>query len=173
MRKIHRKTPVSETLFAKDSNLTQICKTQICKPKAVKKEALAQVFSCEFSEISKNIFFTEHLRTTASAFSFSEAATRSALWKRCSEKSRKIYRKHLWFAKFSRTLSLHNTSATATLLKWGTAKSVRKTLDEYSLSRNTNLKSTFQVYHFFLGRINFQCLFSLVYTVYSQKQPPE
>ena len=95
MRKIHRKTPVSETLFAKDSNLTQICKTQICKPKAVKKEAPAQVFSCEFSEISKNIFFTEHLRTTASAFSFSEAATRSALWKRCSEKSRKIYRKTL------------------------------------------------------------------------------
>ena len=70
---------MSETLFAKDSNLTQICKTQICKPKAVKKEALAQVFSCEFSEISKNIFFTEHLRTTASAFSFSEAATGGVL----------------------------------------------------------------------------------------------
>ena len=27
---------------------------------------LAQVFSCEFCEISKNIFFTEHLWTTAS-----------------------------------------------------------------------------------------------------------
>ena len=32
----------------------------------LKKEALAQVFSCEFCEISKNIFFTEHLRATAS-----------------------------------------------------------------------------------------------------------
>ena len=27
----------------------------------VKKETLAQVFSCEFYEISKNTFFTEHL----------------------------------------------------------------------------------------------------------------
>ena len=30
------------------------------------KESLPQVFSCEFCEISKNTFFTEHLRTTAS-----------------------------------------------------------------------------------------------------------
>ena len=44
-----------------------------------KKETLAQVFSCEFSKISKNTFFTEHLRTTASAFSFSEAATGGVL----------------------------------------------------------------------------------------------
>ena len=28
----------------------------------IKKEALAYVFSCEFCKISKNIFFTEHLR---------------------------------------------------------------------------------------------------------------
>ena len=31
-----------------------------------KKETLAQVFSSEFCEISKNTFFTEHLWTTAS-----------------------------------------------------------------------------------------------------------
>ena len=31
-----------------------------------KREALAQVFSCEFCEISKNTFFTEHLWATAS-----------------------------------------------------------------------------------------------------------
>ena len=31
-----------------------------------KKETLAQVFPCEFCEISKNTFFTEHLWTTAS-----------------------------------------------------------------------------------------------------------
>ena len=43
--------------------------------KGCKKETLAQVFSCGFRTISKNTFFTEQLRTTASAFSFSEAAT--------------------------------------------------------------------------------------------------
>ena len=32
----------------------------------IKKETLAQVFSCEFYEISKNTFFTKHLRATAS-----------------------------------------------------------------------------------------------------------
>ena len=32
----------------------------------IKKETLAQVFSCEFNEISKNTFFTEHLWVTAS-----------------------------------------------------------------------------------------------------------
>ena len=32
----------------------------------LKKETLAQALSCVFCEISKNIFFTEHLRTTAS-----------------------------------------------------------------------------------------------------------
>ena len=33
----------------------------------IKKESLTQVFSCEFWEVSKKIFFTEHLRTAASA----------------------------------------------------------------------------------------------------------
>ena len=32
----------------------------------IKKETLAQVFSCEFCEISKNTFFTEHLLAIAS-----------------------------------------------------------------------------------------------------------
>ena len=32
----------------------------------IKKEALAQVFPCESCEISKNIFFTEHLSMAAS-----------------------------------------------------------------------------------------------------------
>ena len=34
----------------------------------LKKETLAQVFSCEFCEISKNTFLTEHLRATASDY---------------------------------------------------------------------------------------------------------
>ena len=37
----------------------------------IKKETVAQVFSCEFCEISKNTFSTEHLRTTASGIYFS------------------------------------------------------------------------------------------------------
>ena len=35
----------------------------------IKKETLANVFSCEFCEISKNTFFTEQLRATASVWS--------------------------------------------------------------------------------------------------------
>ena len=31
-----------------------------------KKQTLAQVFSCEFCEMFKNTFFTEHFRVTAS-----------------------------------------------------------------------------------------------------------
>ena len=38
------------------------------------------MFSFEFSEIPKNTSFTEYLQMTASAFSFSEAATGGALW---------------------------------------------------------------------------------------------
>ena len=33
----------------------------------IKQETLAQLFSCEFCEISKNTFFTEHQREIASA----------------------------------------------------------------------------------------------------------
>ena len=36
----------------------------------IKKEALAQVFSCEFCKISKNTFSTEHIRTTASGLKY-------------------------------------------------------------------------------------------------------
>ena len=56
--------------------------------------------------------------------------------------------KHLWFAKFSKTPFLQNTSRRlllASLLKWDTANSAWKTSDEYSLSRNTNLRSTIQI----------------------------
>ena len=51
------------------------------------------MFSYEFCEISENTFFTENLRTTASAFGFSEVAAGGALWKRCSWKFCKIHRK--------------------------------------------------------------------------------
>ena len=34
----------------------------------IKKEALAQFFSCEFSEIFKNAYFEEHLRMVSSEY---------------------------------------------------------------------------------------------------------
>ena len=138
------------------------------------------MFSCEFSEISKNTFFTEHLRTTASAFSFSEAGTGGVLWKKnCSRRFCKIHRKtNNWFSKFSRTPFLQNTSGQllpaipCNFTKMRHWQQCSENL-RYSLSKNINLRSTVQVYHFFLGSINFQCMFSLVYTVYCQKQPSE
>ena len=42
-----------------------LIKLQACN--FIKKDTLSQVFSCEFSVIFKNIFFTEYLRATASA----------------------------------------------------------------------------------------------------------
>ena len=33
---------------------------------SIKKEALTQMFFCEFCEISENTFFTDHFRATAS-----------------------------------------------------------------------------------------------------------
>ena len=43
----------------------------------IKKETLTQVFSCEFCEISKNTFFTEHLWTNASIISVTQF---SSVW---------------------------------------------------------------------------------------------
>ena len=50
-----------ESTCATDSFLIKL---QACN--FIKKESLVQVLSCEFSEISKNTFFTEHLQETAS-----------------------------------------------------------------------------------------------------------
>ena len=49
----------------------------------IKKRSLEQVFSCKFCEISKNTFFTEHLRTTASGktFSFIDYTIITVIWK--------------------------------------------------------------------------------------------
>ena len=43
----------------------QGCQAEACN--FIKKEPLAQVFSCESWKIFRNTFFTEYLRTTASA----------------------------------------------------------------------------------------------------------
>ena len=52
-----------ENICARVSFLIEL---QVWDLKLYQKETLAQVFSCEFCEISRNTFFTEHLRTTAS-----------------------------------------------------------------------------------------------------------
>ena len=53
-------------LFNKVAGLgpATLLKKSLCN--FIKKESLVQVFSCEFCKISKKIFFTEHLRETAS-----------------------------------------------------------------------------------------------------------
>ena len=56
---IYKKKQPLEVFFVK--------RPQACN--FIKKETLAQVFSCEFCEISKNTFFTEHLLATASSLS--------------------------------------------------------------------------------------------------------
>ena len=54
--------PVVSEIFIKARKL----RPEACN--FIKKEALAQVFSCEFCEIFKNTFFTEKLRTTTFDF---------------------------------------------------------------------------------------------------------
>ena len=57
-RKIHRKTPVPE------NTLKTLENTLACN--FIKKESLAQVFSCKFCEISKNTFSYRTAQMTAS-----------------------------------------------------------------------------------------------------------
>ena len=58
-RKIHKKAPVPESLF-----LLKLPQPQTCN--FIKKETLAQVFSCEFYEICKSTFFYRTLSMAAS-----------------------------------------------------------------------------------------------------------
>ena len=101
-------------------------------------------------EILKNTVFTEYLWKITSAFSFSEPVTGGVL-----ENFWKFTGKHFGLRNFQKRL-FYRTPLNdcfwlfrAMLLKLDTAKSAWKTSDEYSLSRNTNLRSTVQVYHFF------------------------
>ena len=54
--------------FAKFTWVSFLLKLQDSVCNFIKKETLAQVFSCEFCEISKNTYFTEHVWTTASIY---------------------------------------------------------------------------------------------------------
>ena len=63
-RKIHKKRPVQSRFFNKVAGLGL---------QLYQKKNSAQVFSCEFCEISKNLFFIEYLWVTASVSSSSLA----------------------------------------------------------------------------------------------------
>ena len=54
---------IYSTIFYIQKRVCFIIKKRLC----FKKETLAQVFCCEFCEIFKNTFFTEHFPVTASA----------------------------------------------------------------------------------------------------------
>ena len=71
----NRKTPVLESLF--------LIKLQASACTFIDKETLAQVFSCEFCEIYKNTFFTEHFQETDSVpyLELSPASLMELFWK--------------------------------------------------------------------------------------------
>ena len=65
-RSSHRKCSIKKVFLkishnSQENNLARVCNF-------IKKEALGQVFSCEFCRIFKNTFFKEHLRATASVY---------------------------------------------------------------------------------------------------------
>ena len=74
LRSSHRWCSIKK-IFSKSSQISQentcawisfLVKLQASAFNFIKKETLAQVFSCEFCEILKDIFFVEHIRVTTS-----------------------------------------------------------------------------------------------------------
>ena len=101
--------------------------------------------------------------------------------KRCSRKFRKIHRKTALVCEiFQNTEFFYGTLLgdcfwlfRATLLKWGTANSVGKLQINIHYLETLTLGVPFRYIISLFGRINFQCMSSLVNTVYCQKQPSE
>ena len=136
------------------------------------------MFFCEFGEISESNFFKEQPPDDCFQL-FRSSHQRCSMKKGLLEISQNSQKNTCGLRNFQEHCFYRTPLDDcfwffpATLLTCGTANSVWKTSDEYSLSKNTNLRNAVQLSHFFLGSINFQCMFSLVYTVYCQKQPPE
>ena len=137
-----------------------------------KRETLAQVFSCELGKISKNTKFTEYLWTTASAFSFSEAATRGVLWKKVllkiSQNSWKntcglwnfkehlLFTEHLWMTVSGFSLQLYKNWELATLL----GKPQMNTLYLETLTLEVLLRYIIYIYIYFLSGFFLTVLFT-------------
>ena len=64
MRSSHQMCSIKKMFLEISQNSQENTCARVCS--FIKKETLAQMFSCDFSEISKNTFFTEHLWTTTS-----------------------------------------------------------------------------------------------------------
>ena len=67
-RSSHQRCSIKKGVLRNFTKFTgkHLCQGHFFKRDSFKKEALTQVFSCEFCEISRNTFFTEHLWTTVS-----------------------------------------------------------------------------------------------------------
>ena len=70
-RSSHQRCSIKKVFLkiSQNSQENTCARVSSCRPHArnfIKRETLAQVFSCEFCEIFKNTFFTEQLWTTAS-----------------------------------------------------------------------------------------------------------
>ena len=86
----------------------------------IKKEALAQVFSCEFSEISNNTFFTKYLWATASYHNLQDLSI-------CLRISNKLNRINRWVNYFLIRLSIsedffpvvHCSERSVSFVWWG------------------------------------------------------
>ena len=59
-RNSHRRCSVKKGVLTRFAKFREVCNF-------IKIETLLQVFSCEFCEMPKNTFFTEHVLTTGSA----------------------------------------------------------------------------------------------------------
>ena len=169
------KESVLRKVFAKFTG-KQLCQrlyfNKVCGPKAVKRRLRHKCFPLNLEKFVRTPFLQNTSRWLLLLLAF-QKQPQVFYEKRCSWKFCKIYRKTPVVCKIFRNTFLIEHLCNYNFTKRGTANSIWKTSHECSLSRNTNLRSSIQVYHSFLGSINFQWMFSLVYTVYCQKQPPE
>ena len=87
----------------------------------IKKETRAQLFSCEFWEISENTLFTEHLWTTASIYSGSlfNALRWNTNVKKISFEQNKLYKKRPLFSFASSNLVTVLLSIGYSCINWG------------------------------------------------------
>ena len=157
----------------------RLCFNKVAGLKAAK-QRMAQVFSCEFIEISKNTFITEDFRTTVSAFSFSEKLGKNVFLKilQSSQENTCDLRN------FPGTPFLWNTSERLLLaFPFDFTKTLPtvfgKPLYLYSLwilVVNTVYLETPALVRFCISFLfqqhKISVYVSLVYTVYCQKQPP-
>ena len=130
------------------------------------------MFPFDFRKISKNTFFIEHLRTTASAFSFSEAATRGVLSKKMFLKiSQNSQENTFGLRNFKNTFLAEHPWMTASYFfvqryENGVLPTMfgKPQINIHYLETLT-LEVTFRYFISFFGKINFRCMSLLVYTV--------